>query len=153
MARAFVEERVFGSTAQGVDVEAPYVAWKHVHGLLYRRTFTRRGGIQSQTMFTTLKRVTKELNYIETHPALMGLAMFEWQPDIFPVWKMDTDHLGRIYSPAPLPGHQFVILAPIWERPEGEPRLTRWLERPSAPGWLCVEDTHLRLMRRPSAPG
>jgi hypothetical protein len=134
----------------GVDVEAPYVVWKHVHGLLYKEAFKPRGTYRygGSSTLTSLKRVTKEMNYIETHPALSRYAMIEWQPDVLPVWKVTPDNFGREYSPMPHPGHEFVVLTPMWERTAGQ-RVTRWVERESGPGRLGTEELHLRLQRNP----
>lgn len=147
MLREFEAEVVWGKNT--VDIDAAAVAWKHVQGLLYKSTFGPRGGVKRQNDFVALRRITRELNYLESHPAMHGLAMLEWQPDIFPVWKQEPDEQGRIYTPYPRPGHQFVILAPEWEKVPGEPRTTRWLERKSAPGRLGDEAVHLRLQRHP----
>lgn len=132
-----------------VDIDAAAVAWRHVQEHLYRSTFGPRGGIKRQGDFVALRRITRELNYLESHPAMFGLAMLEWQPDVMPAWKQEPDDMGRIYTPYPRPGHQFVILAPEWEKRRGEPRTTRWLERKSAPGRLGDEAIHLRLQRHP----
>jgi hypothetical protein len=134
-----------------VDVEAAYAAWSHVRGLLYKATFGPRGGKRDATskQFVALRSITRELNYVDSHPALKGMGMVGWVADVFPVWKIDPDEQGRTYSPYPMPGHEFVILTPSWEESPGVPRITRWVEAPSAPGRLAEEGVHLRLWRHP----
>lgn len=132
---------------KSIDVEAPYAVWKYVQGLLNNQIFGPRGGKKTEKGFTAMRRITRELNYVEFHPALSGTAMFGWHGDRFPVWQQDADDRGRIWTPYPTPGHDFRILEPVWEHPEGEQKLTRWLPKTSGPGRLCLEETHLRLQR------
>jgi hypothetical protein len=145
---AALDRNVTPHKERGVDVDAPYVVWKHIYYLLHRQTFGPRGGKKSETSFNTLQRITRELNYMEHHPALYGVAMVEWQNDLLPVWKITPDAEGRSYTLVPTPGNQFVILQPVWDRNPQIGKVTRWMERPSGPGVLCREETHLRLQRQ-----
>lgn len=138
-------------TKSTVTVLAPYATWKHLHGVLYRRTFGPRGGRHQvpKSYFTALQRITKAINYVDSHPAFQGVGMIGWQPDIFPVWCIEPTADGRLYSPYPQPGRQFGILAPVWWHKKGETKLTYWALQPSGEGPLASEQLHLALWRHP----
>ncbi len=133
-----------------VDCNAAAVAWKHAQKVLYHRFFGPRGGrSQATSGFTALQRITKELNYAETHPALSGMAMYEWQADIFPAWKITpTDTDRRMYSIYPVAGAEFCILTPEWKDfKDGDGRITVWAPLSIGVGRLADESAHLALVR------
>jgi hypothetical protein len=138
-------------TRSQVDVHAPYAAWHYTSRQLHRIVFGPRGGIRTPANkhFTALQRITRAMNTIDSHPALMGLGMMGWQTDVIPAWKIGKTHLGRKYSPYPQPGLPFIVLTPQWERLNGL-EMTVWESRWSGEGRLAQENLHLTLWRGPS---
>lgn len=136
-----------------VIIDAAYAAWLSAYDALYAWNYGPRGGRTqgNAARFSAMRRITKELNYVDTHPAFQGLAMFGLVTETFPAWKIDTEPGRFLYSPYPQPGHQFVILTPTWQnRKWGDrPQLTWWTEQPSGVGRLAQEQLHLSLWRRP----
>lgn len=135
-----------------VMVNAPYAAWKFAYRRLYETNFGPRGArrVYGKTaVHLALKQVTKELNYIDTHPAMQGLGMFGIETEIFPAWKIESseDSTRSRYSPYPQPGHQFVVLVPKWQEHPMKPKLTWWVPG-SGEGRLSHEESHLSLWRR-----
>ena len=135
-------------------VRAPYVAWREGYRKLYDVAYGPRFGHKTneKSKHNALKAITKELNYVDTHPALRKCGMFDIHHEIFPVWKVEPTELHpNHYSPYPQPGHQFVILVPTWRDHQlDEVKMTWWVERDSAEGRLCEEQLHLRLWREPT---
>jgi hypothetical protein len=133
-----------------VDVRAPYAAWAYAQAMLHDRTFGPRGGRRHHTArdFTALRTITKELNYIDTHPALKGVGMLEWQPFWIPVWA--TGLPERPYRAYPLRDRPFVILTPRWEKMGDGTKVTIWTAETTGPSGdeLAEESTHLRLWRQ-----
>lgn len=133
-----------------VEIQAAYAAWRYVYLRLYDKTFGPRGGKQGATRveFTALRRITKELNYVDKHPALQGLAMIGLHADLFPVWEIEpSERDPRKYSPYPIPGHQFVVLSPVWYDGQHQTRVTRWVDNVDSPSRLADEHLHLKLWR------
>lgn len=133
------------------EVEAPYAAWRYTAMLLRDVAFGPRGGRLSTAgvEFNALKAITKELNFIDKHPALTRAALFGEHPLIIPVWKITpTERDPRLYSPYPMPGREFVVLTPWIQRESGRARLTWWVEKPSGEGRLAHEELHLPLWRQ-----
>lgn len=129
-------------------VEGPYVAWKETRDRLYADSFGPRGGRARRSpasKFGALQRIERELNYINTHPAMRKMAMFGLHTDIFPVWKTPSG-----YSSYPQLNKEFVILTPRHQmRGSHQVELTWWVEKSTGEGWLADEALHARLWRRP----
>lgn len=133
-----------------VDVFAPYATWKFVWQTLYDRSFSPLGGrlpkIASRD-YTALQNITKALNRVDSHPALRGLGMFEWQRTIIPAWRVEpTEKDPRLFHPYPLLDHQFVVLTPYWDKVKNT-KVTRWVAQASGEGRICDESVHLALRR------
>lgn len=136
------------------EIEAPYVAWKTVRDRLYERSYGPRGGklaYGKQANYAALEAIQKELNYIDTHPAKGGYAMFGIHFETFPVWKLNpTPRWPQKYSSYPQPGCEFVILTPKMRKQTTPGRLvdlTYWVESSTGEGRLADEAVHLRLRR------
>lgn len=144
--RNALTEEVISTTGTRL-VNAPYAAWKFAYRQLYDVNFGPRGArrVYGKTaVYTALKRITKEINYYDTHPAMYGCGMFGIETEIFPAWKIGE----KRYSPYPQPGHEFVVLVPkCQDNPNLGPKLTWWVESPTAEGRLSRESEHLPLWR------
>lgn len=135
-------------------VEAPYVAWKTVRDRLYARSYGPRGGklaYGKQANYAALEAIQKELNYIDTHPAKDGCAMFGIHFETFPVWKLHpTPRWPQKYSSYPQLDCEFVILTPKMRKVDSTGRqvdFTWWVESTHGEGRLADEQVHLRLRR------
>lgn len=132
-----------------VYVRAPYVAWDRARRDLYNRAFGPRGGrrhSQKESLFTALKAITTEANYIHRHPAFVGKAMPGWLAEEFPAWSSPS--ADRLWEPHPTHKGRFVILEPSWEHVAGDMQVTVWRPKePEGDDWLRDEVTHQRLWR------
>lgn len=130
-------------TGERVDVDAPYVCWFNVQKRLIDYCFGPLGGKRREIpgrAVTALKRITMELNFIDTHPALIERGVLGWHGIVIPAWGDSTP-----YSPQPMPG-MFRELTPVWDKTRKGERLTRWLPLNGDP---VHEHVHLLLSTHP----
>lgn len=146
------------ATTQLRLVHAPYAAWLFAQEKLQARAFGPRGGKRAwgnKGTFKALQVITKELNYVDTHPAFFGQSLFGLHMEMFPAWVLDppvavrNEGILKRFSPYPQPGNQFVILAPKYLIRREKVELTWWVPKPYMPGRLNDEAIHLPLWRRP----
>lgn len=146
------------ATPQRRIVNASYAAWLFAQRKLYERTVGPRNARGSQATVSALRAITRELNYVDTHPALQGVGMLGTHTDVFPVWRIEPEPVTnsamyapapKLYSPYPQPHHDFVVLVPAYKNKGPNPLFTYWVPRPSAPGRLSDEHVHLLLWRWP----
>jgi len=134
-----------------IDVEAPYAAWWYAQQRLMSRVFGPRGGRAGGVPakdFVALRAITRELNIIDKHPALVGKQVVGWYGVSIPAWKREN----RTYSPYPQPGRPFAVLRPDWYLGSNGIKLTRWVETSDAVGRMADESVHLALWRHPGHP-
>lgn len=127
-------------------IRAPYVAWRLTLALLINEAFRRDGKRRDvpRPTGTAIKRIARELNAVDRHPAMRGLAVIGWQAITFPVWWGAAG-----YFPAPMPSLQFVVLKPEWTIENGK-KITTWSPTEGvAPEGdrLLMEETHLSVVR------
>lgn len=128
-----------------VDVMAPYVCWSRIQARLIDHTFGPHGGKRAEVAaryVLALRSITKALNFIDTHPALIGKAAIGWWGLEIPAWGDGDD----AYTPHPRPGKMFVVLSPVWDTARNGQRATRWLP---LPGVAVHETIHLLLGGHP----
>lgn len=135
------------SIRQGVErvwVSAPYVAWRNAQQDLIVHCYGPQGGKRAEVAgryVTALKSITKDLNYIDTHPAMSGKGALGLWGLTIPAWSN-----GETFSAYPQPGERFIILTPVWERAKDGRPLTRW---EALDGDALHENIHLLLCRQP----
>lgn len=139
-------------------IEAPYVGWDLVRRELFDRCYTSTGAVvrrQSRSYLTLMRRVVQAMNAVDRHPALRGAGLPGHGPAaMYPAWRRDeVDQFGRLWSPLPIVGNEFVLLAPQRDQVSGI-AVTLWA--PDAEGlardWHLADETvHLRLFRQTSA--
>ena len=144
---------VVTDSAQKLHVNAPYAAWKFAWRKLYDTNFGPRHGKRpfgEMSCRKAMQAITREINYVDSHPALQGLGMFDIHSDVFHVWEIEpTEQNPRKYSPYPMPGHRFVILTPVSRTIRQQPELTWWVPHESGVGRLAIEAVHLSCWRHP----
>lgn len=99
-----------------VDVAMPALGWKRVADVMFDHCFDNRG-MRSKGVRTTdlnaMKAIRRALNVRETHPALHGIGAIGMIGELVPAWTMTQGQDGKPhYSPYPLVGENFVVLAP-----------------------------------------
>lgn len=135
-------------------VEAPYVAWETARRVLMDVIYTPAGG-RRRTVPSALsganRAIVGALNGMDRHPAMQGagMATHEQQPWL-PVWRLpEPDQFGRIFTPLPIIGAQFLVLVPDRHEVGGIP-VTLWSEDTAGLTnglRLANEQLHLSLLR------
>ncbi len=136
-----------------VDVYAPYAAWLAAREALMDRAFTNRGyrakGVPS-TVQAAIRDVSQAIGFIDRHPALRGSGTLGHHPLVLHVWRLpQADSLGRVFTPYPIPGGEFVALKPTWHSGAGRARTTTWGPDGISPGHdrLAEEMVHQSIWR------
>ena len=99
-----------------VDTVMPAIAWRLVEEAMFDHCFNEKG-FRSKDVKTTdlnaLKAIRRALNVRENHPALSRRGAIGYIAELIPSWKFPADDAsGKWYSPYPVPGMEFVVLAP-----------------------------------------
>lgn len=134
-----------------VDTAMPAVAWRLVDSILFDHCFDARGFRTRDVRnvdLNAMKAVRRALNARESHPALYGVGAVGQVAELIPAWKfLAPDDDGRIYSPYPVMGSQFTILAPEMSEVGGR-QITVWVRAERA--WerpLLDEREHWRFVQ------
>lgn len=131
-----------------IDINAPYQCWRNVQNALIAHIFGPTGGKRAEVptrFFLALKTITKDLNFIDTHPALVDAGMLGWHGLEIPAWGN-----GPPYTPYPRPGQMFVKLSPVWLNGRNGQRITEWVPLPDTDP--VHENVHLMLGGHPVRP-
>jgi hypothetical protein len=133
---------VVDASSHRVDVAMPAIAWKRVWGVLFDHCFDHRGmrskGVRV-TDHNAMKAVRRSLNVRESHPALSGVAAIGVISELIPAWRLEPPQGGYRYSPYPVAGQPFVVLAPT-ARQIRRQRVTQWVEAPRMPERPILDD-------------
>ena len=138
---------VTDASAHRVDVAMPAVAWKRVWDLLFDHCYDHRGmrtkGVKT-TDLNAMKSIRRSLNAREVHPALSRTAAIGMVGELVPAWRFDEPQHGMLYSPYPVVGAPFVILAPETREMKLQ-RVTQWVEATRLPQRRLLDPAeHLR---------
>ena len=123
------------SSGRRIDIAMPAVAWKIVWEMLFDHCFDSRGmrvgGIRS-TDLNAMKSVRASLNVREAHPALSGVGAIGLVSEVVPAWRLADVRGGFRYSPYPVLGQPFVVLAPELRQVRYQ-RVTQWVGAKRSP--------------------
>ena len=144
---AWLTQDVADASGRRVDVAMPAIAWKRVWDVLFDHVFDNRGmrsrGVKVSEM-NAIKAVRRGLNVREVHPALSGAGAIGFVAELVPAWRYLEPEGGFTYSPYPLAGLPFVILAPESRRVQHQ-KVTAWVPMSAVPDRpLLIEAEHLR---------
>lgn len=107
---------MFTASKHRVDMSMPAAAWKLVESVMFDHCFNERGFRSKDvrnTDLNALKSIRRALNARENHPALSKRGAIGLISEIIPAWKLlSAGPSGRWYSPYPVRGMGFTILAP-----------------------------------------
>jgi hypothetical protein len=137
------------SSKHRVDVVMPAVAWRIVESIMFDHCFDERGFRAKERVrnvdINALKTIRRALNARENHPALFRRGAIGLIPELVPAWKFPApDASGRAYSPYPVIGMPFVVLAPE-SRTVATKQSTLWVESPRRREFpLLDECEHMR---------
>ena len=112
-----------------VDVKASYDYWLRIQSRLIDHSFGPHGGKRAEVAgryVLALRSITKALNFIDTHPALIGKGAIGWWALEIPAWGDGDD----AYTPYLRPNKMSVLLSPVWETARNGQRVTKWLPLP-----------------------
>jgi hypothetical protein len=114
---AWYDADVSTASKHRVDTVMPAAAWRMVEDIMFSHCFNERGFRARDRVKTTdlnaLKAIRRALNARECHPALFQRGAIGYINELVPAWRFPgPDASGKCYSPYPVPGMNFVVLAP-----------------------------------------
>lgn len=143
--------KAWPSSKHRVDTAMPAIGWRMVEELMFNHCFDERGFRAKERVRTTdlnaLKQIRRTLNARESHPALQQRGAIGLIAEMIPAWRFPApDASGKCFSPYPVCGMPFVILAPesrtvqlkqttIWV-PANRPRELPMLDEQTHLAWL-----------------
>jgi len=131
-----------------VDTVMPAIVWRLVEDKMFDHCFNERG-FRAKDVKTTdlnaLKAIRRALNARENHPALSRRGAIGYIAELIPAWKFPSaDASGRWYSPYPVPGMEYVVLAPE-TRVVNLQTTTLWTEATRLPDRALLDPDQHRL--------
>lgn len=107
------------------DIAMPAAAWRVVGTALFDHCYDSRGFRIRKLRVSesnALKAVRGSLNVREAHPALSGIGAIGMIGELIPAWT----HENR-FSPYPIAGESFVVLAPTTIKLGSGRQATKWV--------------------------